>query len=224
MQLFPEAGKGWTASSPTKGRQVFSGQGPEEALLTLALSEGARGSDGRHLPERQDRRPPCLRGVCGGGFQGSLRSHRSSSSGGFELVLSPFGLVPRKGLSKWPVSRSLLKPPSWLSPRLPTWWASRTPTARLVSRASWIPSSLPVPTRQSRWPARTWWIQPAVHPRQCSPPQGYRGPRSELGGEPWEPSPSCKGFRVTPLRLPLALGQHWKWCLPALLPQTASAG
>lgn len=49
--------------------------------------------------------------------------------------------------------------------RLLTWSVSQIQTARLASRASLTPSNLPVPTKQSRWLARTWLIQRAAHRR-----------------------------------------------------------
>lgn len=49
--------------------------------------------------------------------------------------------------------------------RLLTWSVSQIQTARLVSRASLTPSNLPVPTKRSRWLARTWLIQRAAHRR-----------------------------------------------------------
>ncbi|KAA8595437.1 hypothetical protein FQN60_010728 [Etheostoma spectabile] len=38
--------------------------------------------------------------------------------------------------------------------RPPSWWVCLIPTARPGTRGWWIPSSLPKPTRQSRWPVR----------------------------------------------------------------------
>lgn len=46
-------------------------------------------------------------------------------------------------------------------PRLPIWWEYQTPIVQQVRRAWWTLLSLPGRISLFRWPARTWWTQPA---------------------------------------------------------------
>lgn len=58
-------------------------------------------------------------------------------------------------------------PDQWSAdiPRLPIWWEYQTPTVQQVRRAWWTPPSLPGLISLFRWPARTWWTQPAPNLR-----------------------------------------------------------